>query len=128
VTKREFDRSGIADERGLTLIELIVAVTILSVTLVGLAASARFAAREVAMGREDTHAWLAAQHQIETLMRAGFDDVGSGSTLVDDYTLTWTVTGTNPKKVLFLVEQKNARLETVRDTVVFYMADPEPGS
>ncbi len=112
------------DERGVSLVELMVAVVILSVALLGLAAAAGVAAQQLHIGRADMHHWAATQQQIEELVRMGYDSVATNSSVVQGYPMTWTVTGTNPKKVIFTLERTNLSAQTVQDTTVLYFADP----
>ncbi len=112
------------DERGVSLIELMVAVMILSVALLGLAAAAGVAAQQLHVGRADMHRWAAAQQQLEELVRMGYDSVATDSSVVQGYPMSWTVTGTNPKKVIFTLERTNLSYQTVQDTTVLYFADP----
>ena len=112
------------DERGASLIELMVAVMMLSVALLGLAAAAGVAAQQLHNGRTDMHHWAAAQQQIEELVRMGYDSVNTASSVVQGYPMSWTVSGTNPKKVIFTLERTNLSAQTVQDTTVLYFADP----
>ncbi len=112
------------DERGVSLVELLVAVMILAVALLGLAAAGGVAAQQLHTARTDMHRWVAAQQQIEELVRMGYDSVTTASAVVQGYPMSWTVTGTNPKKVIFTVERTNLSYQTVQDTTVLYFADP----
>ena len=108
----------------MSLIEVLVAVTILSVTLVSLMAASGVALRQLHAARSDTRLWSAVQHQMETLMKAGHDSVSTDSATVDGVPMHWTVTGTNPKKILLTVEGMNGAGQLAEDTVVLYLADP----
>ncbi len=112
------------DERGVSLVELLVAVMILSVALLGLAGAGGVAAQQLHIGRKDMTRWTAAQQQIEELVRTGYDSIATGSSVVQGYPMNWTVTGTNPKKVIFTLERTNLSYQTVKDTTVLYFADP----
>jgi prepilin-type N-terminal cleavage/methylation domain-containing protein len=114
------------DARGVSLIEILIGVIILSVALLGLAAAGGVAARQVYMGRVDMARWAALQQQLESLVADGYDNVADGSANVQGYPMTWTVTGTNPKQITVVMTRENFRGETVQDTLVTYIADPTP--
>ena len=65
----DLTRALIADERGFTLVELLVAATIAGVGFLGLAATHATAIRATAVGRNQTVATTLAQEQIEQLRR-----------------------------------------------------------
>ena len=118
----------LADRRGISLVEIIVALMILSGALLSLAGAAGLAARHLHSGRVDLNAWAASQSQAEDLMSRGFDTISSGSDTVGGYAITWTVSGTNPKKVLLEVDWTNRSVRLVTDTVVLYRAQPDTTS
>lgn len=115
---------GLLDERGVSLVELMVAVMILTVALLGLAGAGGVAARQLYTGRTDMARWAAMQQQIEILRTQGYDSVATSSAVVQGYPMSWTVSGTNPKKVVFSVERTNLSNQVVRDTTILYFADP----
>jgi prepilin-type N-terminal cleavage/methylation domain-containing protein len=117
--------AALSDARGMTLVELLVAVVILTVTLFALAAATGVTARQVDMGREDTDSWMALQTQVETLIQQGYDDLVDGSAEVNGHPIRWTVAAGNPKKVLIMVERWNTNRRIVEDTLLFYLAEGE---
>ena len=120
--------SPLADRRGVSLVEILVALTILSGTLLSLASAAGLASRQLLSGRTDLNAWAASQSQAEDLMSRDFDTISSGSATVHGYPMTWTVSGTNPKKVLLEVGWTNRSGRAVTDTLVLYRAQPDTTS
>lgn len=112
------------DHRGVSLVEILIGVVILSVALIGLAAAGGVAARQVYTGRQDMGRWAAIQQQLESLVALGYDSVADGSSTVQGYPMTWTVTGTDPKQITVVMERENYRGETVQDTFITYMANP----
>ena len=118
----------LTDERGLRLVEILVALTIMAGALMSLAGAGALAARHLNSGRTDVNAWAAAQSQAEDLMARGFDTISSGSSTVHGYPMQWTVSGTNPKKVLLEMDWTNGRGSVVKDTVVLYLAEPDSAS
>jgi len=118
----------IRESDGVSLIEVLIGVIILTLALLGLAAAGGVAARQVYMGRVDMARWVAVQQQLETLVAAGYDSVSAGSDTVQGYPMSWTVSGVDPKQVTLVLERENYRGQTVMDTVVTYMANPDGSS
>ena len=114
----------LADRRGVSLVEILVALTILAGALLSLAGAAGLASRHLLSGRTDLNAWAASQSQVEDLMSRGFDTISSGSATVEGFPMVWTVSGTNPKKVLLEMDWTNRSGRLVTDTVVLYKAQP----
>jgi Tfp pilus assembly protein PilV len=112
--------------RGVSLIEIMVGVTILTFALLSLASAGGVAVQQLHLARADMHRWAALQEQIETLSRVGYDSVKTDSSVVQGYPMRWIVNGANPKKVVFLLERTNLSSQVVEDTLVLYFADPNP--
>lgn len=113
-------------QEGVTLVEVLIGVIILSLALLGLAAAGGVAARQVYRGRVDMGRWAALQQRLESLVAEGYENVTAGSDTVQGYPMSWTVTGTNPKQITLVVTRENFRGQTVQDTMVTYLADPDP--
>jgi prepilin-type N-terminal cleavage/methylation domain-containing protein len=85
---------------GFTLIEVLVAVTVLAVGVVAMAGSAAAVTRMIGRGKIDTRATQLATERLETLRRAALFTTprctalpGSGSQSPTEHvTLAWTVT------------------------------------
>ena len=114
----------IINREGVSLVEILIGVIILSVALLGLAAAGGVAARQVYQGRVDMGRWAALQQQLESLVAQGYENVADGSGAVQGYPMSWTVTGTDPKQITLLMTRENFRGVTVQDTLVTYLADP----
>ncbi len=115
---------GWRDERGMSLVEVLVGVIILSTALLSLVGAGGIAARHLYLSRTDMHRWAALQEQVELLRELGYDGVTTDSAVVQGYPLSWTVAGTDPKKVILLLERTNLSAQAVTDTLVLYFADP----
>ena len=126
--KLEVTPGLLADQRGVGLVEILVALTILAGALLSLSAAGGLAARHLQSGGKDLNAWAASQSQAENLMARGFDTISSGSGTVHGFPMTWAVSGTNPKKVLLEMDWTNTRGNAVTDTVVLYLAQPDTTS
>lgn len=114
----------IRDERGVSLVEILIGVVILAVALLGLAAAGGVAARQVYSGRQDMSRWAAIQHQLEYLVSQGYDEVADGSTTVQGYPMSWTVTGDDPKQITVVMTREDYQGNSVNDTLITYMANP----
>jgi prepilin-type N-terminal cleavage/methylation domain-containing protein len=76
---------------GLTLVELLVAMVILTVGILGMAAGTGWMIRSVDLTRIDTGRAAATQAGIETVKSAPFAGVGTGSVQEGDFTVSWSV-------------------------------------
>lgn len=86
-----------SNDNGFTLIEVLIAVAILAIGILGLAKMQIAAIKGNACARKGTEAMVIAQKQIETLMGQLFDSITTTSTEFTlpeghTYTVTWTVT------------------------------------
>ena len=55
---------ALADRRGISLVEIIVALIILSGTLLSLASATGLASRQLLSGRTDLNAWAGPPHRV----------------------------------------------------------------
>lgn len=78
-------------ERGFTIVEILVAVMILSVGLMGLVTTAGLVTRMIGQGHRYTEASALANERIEVLRSQGCPAAGGGTETRGDYTITWRV-------------------------------------
>jgi len=78
-------------ERGFTIVEILVAVMILSVGLMGLVTTAGLVTRMIGQGHRFTEASALANERIEVLRSQGCPAAGSGTETRGAYTVTWRV-------------------------------------
>ena len=83
---------------GFTLIEVLVAVTVLSVGVIAMAGSAATVTRMIGRGKIDTRAAQLATQQVEVLRLTAYSTTprctalaGGGPVTTDHVTLSWTV-------------------------------------
>ena len=87
------DRLGLHHgSAGFSLVELIVAMMVLSIGVLGLAATTAAFALQVTLGDVKTERAAALQSVVEGLRAADYASVGSGSETVGRYGVTWSVT------------------------------------
>ncbi len=87
------------NEGGVALVEILVAIIILSGVLLSLAAASGHAARQIYHSRRELNMWSAVQSQVDSLRSVGFNNLADGSATVEGYPVSWNVTGTDPKTV-----------------------------
>ncbi len=107
----------VRDRHGVSLLEILVGLSILSIALLALAAAGGVAARQVHSSRTDMHRWAAVQQQVESIIAQGFENVTDSSTVVQGYPMSWTVSGKNPKRVQLITQRYNFSHQLVEDTV-----------
>ena len=80
------------DNHGFTLIEIIIAIFILVVALLGLAGVASTVINGNSFSKEITTATTLAQEKIEELRNTNYQSLASGNDTQAIYTRTWTIT------------------------------------
>ena len=112
---------GARDERGASLIEVMVAMVMLTSALLGLAGAAGLAVRSTNQGRQDLQLWMAVQWAADSLYSVGAGGVVNGSDVVQGRSVSWTVSGANPVRIELLVGRLDSRHQTVQDTILLYL-------
>ena len=114
--------------KGFTLIEVLIAVFLLTVALLGTAALTTTVIRGNFFSQASTTATTLAKDKIEELKARGFTDTlftsggtdswnAAGTASGSYYTRTWTVTGTDPKTITVTVSRPggaSVQLKTIR--------------
>ncbi len=105
-----------SNERGFTIIEVIIAVIVLTVGLLGLVSSAALTTRMIARGQRSAVAAAFAAQRMEQLRRAacqaqtnGVDTLYRGSQWVSYNTWTYTNLGNNTWQVRLVDTYKTAQ-------------------
>jgi len=89
-----------ANRSGFTLVEVIVAILVLGVGLLGLLGAAASTIRVIGEGDRAVAAAYHAGGRMDQLTAQGCDDAASGSETVDGvYLLTWSVAGDSASRV-----------------------------
>ncbi len=81
------------DSHGLTIVEVVVAILILSVGLVALTTTAASVASMIGEGRRLTEAAALAAERTELLLAQPCPPVGSGASTRGPYAVAWQVVG-----------------------------------
>lgn len=95
-----------SNQRGFSLLEVLVALTVLSIGVLGVAAMSVSVSQGNSVARKVTAATVLAQGQMETFKNTPFANITTGSDSnnpIDEngnaggvYTLSWTVTSNTP--------------------------------
>jgi len=78
-------------ERGFTIVEVLVAVLVLSVGVLALVGTAGLVTRMVGQGHRFTEASALASERVELLRAQGCPSAGSGSETRGAYTISWRI-------------------------------------
>lgn len=78
------------NEKGFTIIEVIIAVIVLSVGLLGLASTSALVTRMIAQGHRYTEIAAMGQGKLEELRVVDCTSMTSGSETQGKYVITWT--------------------------------------
>lgn len=118
--------------RGMSLVEVMVAVTLLGVAMLSLGAAAGLGVSQMGMARQDLQYTADVQQEIDSLSSLRWNAVTSGSANVRGRPFVWTVTTpTLNSRLVTVVVQRQSHRDANRifqDTVVLYLAKPTPGS
>ncbi|MEO7822486.1 MAG: prepilin-type N-terminal cleavage/methylation domain-containing protein [Gemmatimonadaceae bacterium] len=120
------------DRRGMSLVEVLVAVTLLGVAMLSLGAAAGFGVRQMGLARQDLQYAADVQQEVDSLSGLTWNSVTNGSANVRGRAFNWTVSTPNANsRLVTVIVQRRGHQDPTRiflDTVVVYMAKPTPGS
>ncbi len=83
---------GVSPQAGFTIVEVIVAIVILAVGLMGMAGTTALVVRQVTLADVATQRAAALQSTIENLRATPFDNLVDGSDSVGVFDVSWSVT------------------------------------
>lgn len=93
-----------ADRGGFTMVEIMVAIIILSIGLLGLAGTTGYLIQTVSMGDLMTERAAAFQTVVDRLQSLPYDSVSSGSDSVGIFAVTWNAVDDGPQSKILTVE------------------------
>ncbi len=115
--------------RGFSLVEVIIAMTLLSVAIMSLAGAAALGLSQMTKARQDLQYSADVQEVADSLVGMGWNHVASGSSTIRGRPVSWTVSTVNPgsQKLDLIVERRGqASVTTVyQDTVTLFLAKNE---
>ncbi len=113
------------DRSGISVVELLVAVTLLAVVVVSLAAASLYSSRTLRRSRLQLQAVEFQQSELERLLALPYSGLASGSRSTGDGKSEWTVVdSTRYRRIVLVTEFNPASGFAVRDTVVAYRIRP----
>ena len=111
---------------GFSLVEILVAVTLLAVAMMSLAGAAALGLSQMGKARQDLQYSADVQQIADSLVARGWNKVASGSSTIRGRAVSWTVTTISPnsQKVDVLVTRRGqAQTNLVySDTVTLFLA------
>ncbi len=84
------------EDKGFTLIEVIIAISILTIGMLAVGAMQGAALRGDTFAYNRTNASTLAQDELEKLMSLPYNNMASGNRTTGNYNITWTVTNDAP--------------------------------
>lgn len=115
-----------AERRGFSLVEILVAVTLLGLAMMSLAGAASLGLSQMGKARQDLHYSADLQQVADSLVGLGWNKVASGSSTIRGRPVSWTVTTVNPnsQKVDVVVTRRGQAQTSVvyADTVTLFLA------
>ena len=115
-----------SEKRGFSLVEILVAVTLLGLAMMSLAGAASLGLSQMGKARQDLHYSADVQQVADSLVGVGWNKVSSGSEIIRGRPVSWTVTTVNPnsQKVDVVVTRRGQAQTSVvySDTVTLFLA------
>jgi prepilin-type N-terminal cleavage/methylation domain-containing protein len=112
--------------RGFSLVEILVAVTLLGVAMMSLAGAATLGLSQMGKARQDLHYSADVQQIADSLVGRGWNKVTSSSSTIRGRPVSWTVTTISPnsEKVDVVVTRRGQAdaAAVYSDTVTLYLA------
>jgi prepilin-type N-terminal cleavage/methylation domain-containing protein len=112
--------------RGFSLVEILVAVTLLGVAMMSLAGAATLGLSQMGKARQDLHYSADVQQIADSLVGRGWNKVSSGSAMIRGRPVSWTVTTISPnaERVDVVVTRRGQAdaAAVYSDTVALYLA------
>ena len=87
-------------ELGVSIVEVVVAMVVLTVGSLGLAGTTLHVVREVAVGNVTSERATATQSVVERVRALPFDSVSASSQAVGSFVITWTIPQENQRTKL----------------------------
>jgi prepilin-type N-terminal cleavage/methylation domain-containing protein len=114
------------EKRGFSLVEILVAVTLLGFAMMSLAGAAALGLSQMGKARQDLDYSADVQQVADSLVGLGWNKVTSGSTTIRGRAVNWTVTTLSPnsQKVNVVVTRRGQAQTNVvyADTVTLFLA------
>src|SRR5438105_1193059 len=116
----------VVSREGFSLVEVLVAGTLLAVAMMSLASAAALGLSQMGKARQDLQYSADVQQVTDSLVGVGWNKVSSGSTNIRGRAVNWTVTTLSPnsQKLNVLVTRRGQAQTNLMytDTVTIYLA------
>ncbi|HEX9127528.1 MAG TPA: prepilin-type N-terminal cleavage/methylation domain-containing protein [Gemmatimonadaceae bacterium] len=113
-------------KRGFSLVEVMIAITLLGVAIMSLAGAASLGLAQMGKARQDLQYSADVQQVADSLVGEGWNHVSNGSSTIRGRAVSWTVTAAsaNSQKLDILVERRGQASQTTvyQDTVTLFLA------
>jgi prepilin-type N-terminal cleavage/methylation domain-containing protein len=113
-------------KQGFSLVEVLVAMTLLSVAMMSLAGAAALGLSQMGKARQDLQYSADVQQVTDSLVGVGWNKVTNGSVSIRGRAVNWTVSTLSPnsQKLNVLVTRRGQAQTTMMytDTVTIYLA------
>jgi len=114
------------ERRGFSLVEILVAVTLLACAMMSLAGSAALGLTQMGKARQDLGYSADVQQVADSLVGRGWGNVSTGSSTIRGRPVSWTVSTINPnsQKINLIVTRRGHAQTNViySDTVTLFVA------
>jgi prepilin-type N-terminal cleavage/methylation domain-containing protein len=115
-----------AERRGFSLVEILVAVTLLACAMMSLAGAAALGLSQMGKARQDLGYSADVQEIADSLVGRGWGNVSTGSSAIRGRPVSWTVSTINPnsqKIDLIVTRRGHAQTNVIySDTVTLFVA------
>ena len=115
-------------EAGFSLLEVLIAIAVLSLGMLALATGAGLALRDMSGSRRDFSYWGDVEQVTDSLLGVGWNVVTSGSTTVRGRSVSWTVTTETASRQRLDVTVTRSLATSLTgsgsDLIVLYLAKP----
>jgi prepilin-type N-terminal cleavage/methylation domain-containing protein len=115
-----------AERRGFSLVEILVAVTLLACAMMSLAGAAALGLSQMGKARQDLGYSADVQQVADSLVGRGWGNVSTGSSTIRGRPVSWTVSTINPnsQKINLIVTRWGQAQTNViySDTVTLFVA------
>lgn len=115
---------GSQSQGGFTIVEIVVAVIILAVGVLGMAGTTAFVVRQVTLAQITTRRAAAVQDVVERLRAVEYQNMASGQDSVGPFYVRWVVADDGMRSATITVLTRGPGLATVGGTP-FPMLQPE---
>ncbi len=109
--------------RGFSLIEVIAALILLAVGILGLSAVVAVTGEQTRLAHIRTELRIIGQERMESLLAGGFDDLSDGEDQQRRYEIDWSVVGDDLKEVTLVVAHSQGEAEAA-DTLATLVSRP----